>query len=108
MRSHDPRQDRQSVVMAEETVGEQAGFRVRFGWGPNDTSLLAPRSDLVVVVDVLRFTTAVTVGVERGALVYPYRWHDDTARAFAATVGAVLGAAPMGRAGRCRRCPCRR
>jgi len=77
--------------MAEEMVSEQAGFRVRFGWGPNDTALLAPRSDLVVVVDVLRFTTAVTVGVERGALVYPYRWHDDTARDFAAAVGAVLG-----------------
>lgn len=76
--------------MADEMVLEQAGFRVRFGWGPNDISLLAPLSSLVAVVDVLRFTTAVTVAVERGAVVYPYGWRDDTAGAFAASVGAVL------------------
>jgi 2-phosphosulfolactate phosphatase len=76
--------------MADEVVTDQAGFRVRFGWDPNDTALLAPRSDLVVVADVLRFRTAVTVAVERGAFVYPYRWLDDTAREFAASVGSVL------------------
>ena len=84
--------------MADEMVLEQAGFRVRFGWGPNDISLLAPLSSVVVVVDVLRFTAAVTVAVEQGAVVYPCGWRDDTASAFAASVGAVLadGADGMG------------
>ena len=78
--------------MVDDSVFEQVDFRVRFGWGPNDTTRLAPHSDLVVVVDVLRFTTAVTVAVERGAIVYPYRWRDDRALELAARVGAVLAA----------------
>jgi 2-phosphosulfolactate phosphatase len=84
--------------MTDDGVFEQVDFRVRFGWGPNDTARLAPLSDLVVVVDVLRFTTAVTVAVERGAIVYPYRWRDDRALELAASVGAVLadGTDPTG------------
>lgn len=47
-------------------------------------------SGVVVVVDVLRFTTAVESAVGRGLRVYPYRWRDDSAATFAASVGAVL------------------
>ncbi len=51
-----------------------------------------------VVVDVLRFTTAVEAATSRGAIVYPYRWHDESATHFARTVGAQLAqsAAPDG------------
>jgi len=51
---------------------------------------LTPDSDLVVIVDVLSFTTAVNVATERGATVYPYRWADNTAGAFATAMGALL------------------
>ncbi|HUR77913.1 MAG TPA: 2-phosphosulfolactate phosphatase [Acidimicrobiales bacterium] len=44
----------------------------------------------MVIVDVLRFTTAVTVAVEQGAIVLPYRWRDDGAAAHAWAHGAVL------------------
>src|SRR5690606_21992060 len=47
-------------------------------------------SGAVVVVDVLRFTTAVDVAVARGAVVHPYRWHDGTEAGFAAERGAVV------------------
>ncbi|MGH9211641.1 MAG: 2-phosphosulfolactate phosphatase [Acidimicrobiales bacterium] len=47
-------------------------------------------ADAVVVVDVLRFTTAVDAAVSRGAIVFPYRWKDDSAAEYAARVGAVL------------------
>jgi len=40
-------------------------------------------------VDVL-FTTAVTVAVDRGIDVYPYRWRDETAVAYAKQYDAVL------------------
>jgi len=39
---------------------------------------------------VLSFTTAVTVAVEAGIRVYPYRWRDNTAAEFAARNHAVL------------------
>src|SRR4029453_9923911 len=45
----------------------------------------------VVVVDVLRFTTAVSVAVGRGAVVLPYVWAaGDAARAYAARHDAEL------------------
>ena len=41
---------------------------------------LAPSSDVVIIVDVFSFSTSVEIGVTRGAQIYPYRWHDETAR----------------------------
>lgn len=69
---------------------DQAEFRERFEWGEAGIRRLAPNADVVVVVDVLSFATAVDVAVGRGATVYPCRWHDARAAAFAARVGAVL------------------
>ncbi|MQA87774.1 MAG: hypothetical protein GEV03_24920 [Streptosporangiales bacterium] len=44
----------------------------------------------MVVVDVLSFTTAVTVAVEAGTRVFPYPRQDETAAAFAEQVEAAL------------------
>lgn len=43
-----------------------------------------------VVVDVLSFTTTVSVAMDRGMIVHPYRWRGDGAEQFAREVGAVL------------------
>jgi 2-phosphosulfolactate phosphatase len=73
----------------------QTSAEVRFEWGP--TGLGAVGGEHVVIVDVLRFTTAVCAGVDQGARIYPYRWKDDSARTFADSVGAVLaGGDPLG------------
>ena len=68
----------------------QASFTYRFDWGLSGLRALAPGADLVVVVDVLRFTTAVCTALEAGASVIPYSWNDAGAPAFAAANGAVL------------------
>jgi len=47
---------------------------------------------VLVIVDVLSFTTAVEVAVARGAHVYPYRHRDDSAATFARSIGATLAA----------------
>lgn len=69
---------------------QQSDFSVRFDWGPNAAGSVASAS-AVVIVDVLRFTTAVEAGVSRQARVYPYRWRDASARRFAQSVGARFG-----------------
>jgi 2-phosphosulfolactate phosphatase len=66
----------------------QAKYGVRFQWGPVAAPALS--EGVCVVVDVLRFTTAVEAAVSRGAAVYPYRWRDAAAPAFAESVQALL------------------
>jgi 2-phosphosulfolactate phosphatase len=66
----------------------QEEYGVRFQWGPVAAPSLS--GGACVVVDVLRFTTAVEAAVSRGVAVYPYRWRDATVAAFADSVRAVL------------------
>lgn len=68
----------------------QAGHRVTCDWGPAGAENLGPAAAIVAVVDVLSFTTTLTVAADRGIEVYPYRWRDERAAAFAASVDAVL------------------
>jgi 2-phosphosulfolactate phosphatase len=67
---------------------DQGKYGIRFQWGPVVAPALS--EGVCVVVDVLRFTTAVEAAVSRGAAVYPYRWRDATAVAFADSVQALL------------------
>ena len=69
---------------------DQHDFRSRFEWGQTGVRILAGQADLVVIVDVLLFSTAVSVAVERGAVVIPHRFRDDTAELHARSVGATL------------------
>jgi 2-phosphosulfolactate phosphatase len=66
----------------------QAAHGVRFEWGPVGADRMAAQVSCLVVVDVLSFTTSVTVAVESGAQVFPYSWHDEGAAAFAEQVSA--------------------
>jgi 2-phosphosulfolactate phosphatase len=66
----------------------QGRYGVRFQWGPLVAATLT--EGVCVVVDVLRFTTAVEAAVTRGVAVYPCRWRDATAAAFADSVQALL------------------
>ena len=63
-------------------------MQVRFEWGP--TGAAAVVAPVTVVVDVLSFTTTLSVAVERGMTVYPFRWKDERAEAYAEQRGAVL------------------
>ena len=69
---------------------EQRRFGVRVDWGPVGAQALGPGSAAVVVVDVLSFTTSVSVAVDAGTEVLPYRWRDGTAARFAADSDAEL------------------
>jgi 2-phosphosulfolactate phosphatase len=68
----------------------QSGHRVRFDWGPTGAAAISAGADVAVVVDVLSFTTTLTVAVERGVTVLPFAWKDERAAAYADERGATL------------------
>ncbi|WP_024818192.1 2-phosphosulfolactate phosphatase [Arthrobacter sp. 31Y] len=68
----------------------QLPYSVRFEWGLDGARAVVPGADLAVVVDVLSFTTCVSVAVDRAAMVFPYPLRDASANEFAAHHDAVL------------------
>jgi 2-phosphosulfolactate phosphatase len=72
------------------TPTSQPGHTVRFDWGPVGGVAVAEGADVAVVVDVLSFTTALGVAVERGTVVVPYPAGRPDAAEVAAQTGAVL------------------
>jgi 2-phosphosulfolactate phosphatase len=71
-------------------------FDLRCEWALEGIQKLA-RSDVVIIVDVLSFSTAVDVALGRGAIVFPYRWKDESAIGYARERQAHL-AGPRSRA----------
>lgn len=71
----------------------QGAHRVRCDWGPTGAQALVGdlgAGDLAIVVDVLSFSTTVTVAVEQGLKVWPCRWRDERAAEIAREHDAVL------------------
>ena len=79
-----------SSASTSDPAHRQAGYGVRMDWGPTGASAVAADADVAVVVDVLSFTTTLAVAVERGLAVFPFRWRDERAEAYAAERDAVL------------------
>lgn len=76
--------------MQHDVLGTQQGAAVRFGWGEQAALRFGRADGCLVVVDVLSFSTAVTVATSRGSLVYPCSWDGERARALAERHDAVL------------------
>jgi 2-phosphosulfolactate phosphatase len=68
----------------------RAWYSLRFDWALQGADAIALDSDVAVVIDVLSFTTTLTVALDRGATVLPYRWKDNAAADYARRNNAVL------------------
>lgn len=58
---------------------EQERFRSHHDWGRTGARAAAGRGDIVVIVDTLRFSTAVAAAVDRGAWIYPCATAEEAA-----------------------------
>lgn len=68
---------------------DQREYDIRFEWGLRGLEELAPISDLVIIVDVLSFTTSVDVVVGNQGVVFPYLGAADGVADYAKSVEAV-------------------
>jgi len=67
-----------------------AGVTVLMEWGERGAAAICPAADYAVIVDILSFTTALSVAIDAGAEVFPYPWRDESASEFARRHDAVL------------------
>ena len=77
---------------------DQSPYSVRFEWGESGLDAIVHDDSLIVIVDVLSFSTSVEIATARGAEVFPFRWRDETAARFANERQAILAEAHRGTA----------
>jgi 2-phosphosulfolactate phosphatase len=75
---------------------DQSEFEIRCEWSRNGLETLAPISDVVIIVDVLSFSTAVDVALGRRGSVLPFPLKSDAGATYAASTGAVFASAGRG------------
>ena len=73
----------------------QADYSLRADWGLSGARAISVGCDVAVVVDVLSFTTTLTVAADRRVTVFPFPWRDDRAAAFATERQADFGCWPV-------------
>ena len=68
----------------------QQEFDIKLEWGIRGVEELVPVSDVIIIVDVLSFSTCVDIATRNGATIYPYRWKDESAIEYANSLNAEL------------------
>ena len=69
---------------------DQTDYAIRFDWGAPGVAVLAACSYVVIIVDVLSFSTCVDIATARGAVILPYQWRDASAETYARGKNALL------------------
>jgi 2-phosphosulfolactate phosphatase len=68
---------------------DQRRFDIRFEWGLQGLQALS-ECRTFIIIDILSFTTCVSIALAREAIVFPYRWKGQTAQIFADEHQAVV------------------
>jgi 2-phosphosulfolactate phosphatase len=68
----------------------QESFEIAMEWGLQGLRELSPTRDALIIVDVLSFSTCVSIAIDRGAKICPFPWKDERAVEFARLKGAEL------------------
>ncbi|MEI5908215.1 2-phosphosulfolactate phosphatase [Bacillus spongiae] len=81
-------------------VFDQSPYRIRVEWGKRGAREAAERGDIVIIVDVLSFSSTVVSAVKYGATIYPYPPSLD-GKEFAKKIGAefILGRSEAAKGG---------
>ncbi len=67
----------------------QSAYEIRLEWGIKAVEHLAEDVECIVILDIMSFSTCVSIAAESGALLFPYPWKDSTASEYALSKNAV-------------------
>ena len=71
-------------------IYNQNEYDIRLEWGQKGVEELSTISDVVIIIDILSFSTCVDLVTSNFASVIPYKWKDETAVEFAKGKNAIL------------------
>ncbi|MBW4560749.1 MAG: 2-phosphosulfolactate phosphatase [Mojavia pulchra JT2-VF2] len=71
-------------------IYDQLEFDLRCEWGAQGVAQLAPISDVIVIVDILSFSTCVEIATNNGAIIFPYAKRDESVINYAKSAQAEL------------------
>ncbi|MEO1290940.1 MAG: 2-phosphosulfolactate phosphatase [Chloroflexota bacterium] len=71
-------------------ANQQNQFDIRCEWGERGIDALREGSDVIVIVDVLSFSTCVSIATHNGAIVYPFYSKTQSAENYAHNQHALL------------------
>jgi 2-phosphosulfolactate phosphatase len=71
-------------------IYDQSDYDIVCEWGTQGAEILSPVCDVLIVVDILSFSTAVEIATNQNAVVFPYLWKDESAYEFAKSVNAEV------------------
>jgi 2-phosphosulfolactate phosphatase len=77
------------LPILETKYFDQQEYDLRFEWGISGVTALAPVSDVMIIVDVLSFSTCVDIVVGNGGFVLPYQGKGGDLADYAQSVGAL-------------------
>jgi 2-phosphosulfolactate phosphatase len=65
-------------------------YTINCEWGLNGIKRFKNRTDAFIIIDVLSFSTSVDIATGKGALIFPYKYRDETCLLYSAQVQAEL------------------
>lgn len=78
------------MSQAKQMIYDQSEFDLRCEWGAQGVAQLASISDVIVIVDVLSFSTCVEIATNNGAIIFPYAMRDESVVDYAKSIQAEL------------------
>jgi len=71
-------------------IYNQNEYDIRLEWGQKGVEELSIISDVVIIIDILSFSTCVDIVTNNYASVIPYKWKDESAAEYAKGKNAIL------------------
>ncbi|MEK7432790.1 MAG: 2-phosphosulfolactate phosphatase [Cyanobacteriota bacterium] len=68
----------------------QKEYNIKCEWGFNGLNSLLSYSDIIIIIDILSFSTCIDIVMSKNSTAYPYKYNDESSISFAKFINAEL------------------